>query len=311
VCTRLTGIDPDEALSRIPYEKGYFFLRALEEAAGREAFSRWLRSYLTAFRFASITTDDFTAHLERELPGVLEQVEGPRWIDRSGVPETAPRPRSARLEAIEQLGGALPDPEVARAWSPTEWQLYLESVPRPAPAAMCEALGERFRLTESTNYEVLVSWLVLALSSGYHRVVPRAEEVLGAVGRMKFLRPLYLALAADERTRPIAPAAQADGAGGRRRRRVAQTASRSAETGAEAEAEAEVEVEVEVEMPPGGHGVARGPASQSSWPPSQQVTPTLEGSTSARTLMLTETYAPPRSGWSPRAKQWTPHVLQK
>jgi aminopeptidase N len=202
--TRLTGVDPDEALSRIPYEKGYFFLRALEEAAGREAFSRWLRSYLTAFRFASITTDDFTAHLERELPGVLEQVEGPRWIDRSGVPETAPRPRSTRLEAIEKLGGALPDPEVARAWSPTEWQLYLESVPRPAPAAMCEALGERFRLTESTNYEVLVSWLVLALSSGYHRVVPRAEEVLGAVGRMKFLRPLYLALAADERTRPIA-----------------------------------------------------------------------------------------------------------
>jgi hypothetical protein len=77
-------------------------------------------------------------------------------------------------------------------------------VPRPASPALCSALHEQFGLTASTNYEVLVTWLVLALSSGYHRVVPRAEEVLGAVGRMRFLRPLYFALASDERTRPIA-----------------------------------------------------------------------------------------------------------
>jgi leukotriene-A4 hydrolase len=202
--TRLTGIDPDEAFSRVPYEKGYFFLRALEEAAGREAFTRWLRSYLEAFRFRSVTTDDFTAHLEQALPGLLGRVDAARWLDGEGVPDTAPRPRSARLAAIEQLGGALPDAELARRWSPIEWQLYLESVPRPASHALCGALAERFGLTASTNHEVLVSWLALALSSGYHRVVPRAEEVLGAVGRMKFLRPLYLALAGDERTRPIA-----------------------------------------------------------------------------------------------------------
>jgi hypothetical protein len=202
--TRLEGVDPDEAFSRVPYEKGYFFLRALEEAAGRDAFTRWLRSYLEAFRFGSVTTDDFTTHLESALPGLLEQVEAPRWIDRDGVPDTAPRPRSGRLDAIERLGGALPDAETARRWSPHEWHLYLESVPRPATLELCGALDERFGLTASTNYEVLVAWLVLALSSGYHRVVPRAEEVLGAVGRMKFLRPLYRALAGDERTRPIA-----------------------------------------------------------------------------------------------------------
>ncbi len=202
--TRLDGVDPDEAFSRVPYEKGYFFLRALEEAAGREPFTRWLRSYLQAFRFGAVTTEDFTAHLERELPGLLERVEAPSWIDRDGVPEGAPRPRSERLDAIERLEGALPAEEAARRWSPLEWQLYLDSVPRPAPAGLCDALEERFGLTASTNYEVLVAWLTLALSSGYHRAVPRAEEVLGAVGRMKFLRPLYKALAADERTRPIA-----------------------------------------------------------------------------------------------------------
>ncbi len=202
--TRLAGVDPDAALSRVPYEKGYLFLRALEEAAGRDAFTRWLRSYLQAFRFGAVTTDDFTAHLEAALPGLLERVEAPRWIDGEGLPDTAPRPRSARLDAIEQLAGALPAEAAWRRWSPLEWRLYLESVPRPAPAALCAALDERLGLTASTNHEVLVAWLVLALSSGYHRVVPRVEEVLGAIGRMKFLRQLYLALARDERTRPIA-----------------------------------------------------------------------------------------------------------
>jgi leukotriene-A4 hydrolase len=202
--TRLTGVDPDEAFSKVPYEKGYLFLRALEEEAGREAFTRWLRGYLQAFRFGAVTTDDFTAHLEGELPGLLERACAPRWIDREGVPDTAPRPRSARLEAIERLAGAVPPRDVAARWSPMEWQLYLESVPRPAPPELCGALDEQHGLTASTNHEVLVAWLALALASGHHRVLPRVEEVLGAVGRMKYLRPLYRALAADERTRPIA-----------------------------------------------------------------------------------------------------------
>jgi aminopeptidase N len=201
--TRLADVDPDEAFSQVPYEKGYLFLRTLEEAAGRDAFSRWLQSYLQAFRFGAITTDDFTAHLEGKLPGLLEQVEAPRWLDREGVPENAARARSARLDAIEALAGAPPPADVARAWTPTEWQLYLESVKRPASPELCAAL-DAYGLTESTNYEVLVSWLVLALSSGYHRVVPRVEQVLTAVGRMRYLRPLYKALAADERTRPLA-----------------------------------------------------------------------------------------------------------
>jgi leukotriene-A4 hydrolase len=202
--TVLAGVDPDEAFSEVPYEKGCAFLCALEDHVGRAAFTRWLRGYIAAFRFQSITTDDFTAHLGAALPGALEAVGAARWLDGEGVPDAAPRPASQRLDAIERLGGALPDPATAAAWSATEWQLYLESVPRPASAEDCHLLDVQFELTRRTNYEVLVAWLVLALHSGYLEVVPRVEEVLGAVGRMKFLRPLYAALAADERTRPLA-----------------------------------------------------------------------------------------------------------
>lgn len=202
--TQLAGVDPDDAYSQVPYQKGYLFLRALEEAAGRDAFTAWLRTYITDFRFGAITTDDFLAHFERGLPGVLVRVDAKRWIDGDGLPPNTPEPRSERLAAIERLGDALPDDATARGWTPLEWQLYLESLPRPYPADRARELDRRFALTRSTNYEVLVAWLTVALAAGVDDVVPRAVEVLAQVGRMKFLRPLYKALAADPSTRELA-----------------------------------------------------------------------------------------------------------
>ncbi len=202
--TNLAGVDPDEAFSQVPYEKGYLFLRALEEAAGREAFTGWLKKWIRDFRFQSVTTSDFEAHFGRELEGVLERVGAKEWLDGPGVPANAPRPRSRRLEAVEALRGQVPTPEQTAAWTALEWHLYLESMPRPTPTSTCEALDRRFGLTRSSNFEVLVSWLTLAVSSGYASSLGRVQEVLSTVGRMKFLRPLYVALAKNPDTRELA-----------------------------------------------------------------------------------------------------------
>jgi aminopeptidase N len=204
--TTLDGIDPDDVFSRIPYEKGYLFLCEIEAVVGRDAFTRWLRSYLDAFRFGAITTEDFEAHIDAALPGVLANVNARAWIDGEGIPETARVVRSARLEEVERIGGDVPAMQKGSAWSPTEWALYLESVPRPAPVATCSALDEAYRLTETTNFDVLVPWLKLALESGYLSVVPRAQQVLAQVGRMKYLRPLYTALATHPSTHDVATA---------------------------------------------------------------------------------------------------------
>src|SRR5262249_28224179 len=52
--THLDGVDPDEAFSTVPYEKGYLFLRALEEAVGRPTWDGFVRAYVRTFRFRSI-----------------------------------------------------------------------------------------------------------------------------------------------------------------------------------------------------------------------------------------------------------------
>ena len=204
--THLDGIDPDDAYSLVPYEKGYLLLCAIEAAVGREAFAGWLRSYLETFRFGAITTEDFVAHIEEKLPGALAKANAKAWLDEPGVPASAPPLRSARLDAIEALGTTVPTREQTQTWSATEWNLYLESMQRPAPAATCRALDEQYKLTASNNHDVLVPWLALALKSRFLGVVPRVEQVLGSVGRMKYLRPLYTALAGDATTRATARA---------------------------------------------------------------------------------------------------------
>jgi hypothetical protein len=93
---------------------------------------------------------------------------------------------------------------MVRRWTPAEWQLFLELLPRPAAPDFCQTLDSRFRLTQNQNYEVLIAWLTLAAESGFGPALKRTEEVLGQVGRMKYLRPLYTALAKHPQTRQLA-----------------------------------------------------------------------------------------------------------
>ncbi|MBI5498106.1 MAG: M1 family peptidase, partial [Deltaproteobacteria bacterium] len=45
--THLEGVDPDEVYSQVPYEKGCLLLQRIEVATGREAFDRFLRTYIS------------------------------------------------------------------------------------------------------------------------------------------------------------------------------------------------------------------------------------------------------------------------
>lgn len=56
----LQGIDLDDSYSRIPYEKGYLFLKTLENAVGgRDHFLKFLQYYLQKFKFHSLTSMEF------------------------------------------------------------------------------------------------------------------------------------------------------------------------------------------------------------------------------------------------------------
>ncbi|MBV8714163.1 MAG: M1 family metallopeptidase [Chloroflexi bacterium] len=202
--TQLTGVDPDIAYSIVPYEKGALFLWALEESVGRAAFDRFIREYIGRFRFQAVTTEEFVALVDELLPAAATQVNMQRWLLEDGVPEGAPQPQSSRLQAILALGGMPPSDELAATWRPVEWQLFIDSLPATLGADAIAALDARFHFTQARNYDILEKWLPRGIRVGYAPAVSRTEQVLGLVGRMKYLRPLYRALAEGNDTRALA-----------------------------------------------------------------------------------------------------------
>src|SRR4051812_48811029 len=96
----LAGIDPDEAYSTVPYEKGYLLLRHLEETVGRTRWDSFLREFLDRFRFQSLATQEFLDFLEEKLPGIVEGAGVLRYVDGPMVPDDAPVARAERLDQL-------------------------------------------------------------------------------------------------------------------------------------------------------------------------------------------------------------------
>jgi hypothetical protein len=197
----LRGRDPDDAFSNIPYEKGSLFLYEMEEKIGREAFDQFLLDYFNEFAFQSITTEDFLAHLEQTLLQTHgEELDADRireWIYEPGIPEGAPHPQSdafTQMEPIRQswLDGAASAEAIDTSnWAYHQWKHFLDGMPEKLSREQMEDLDQAFNLTASTNNEIAVSWLRIAIRNDYEPAYDRLENFLTSIGRNWFLRPLY------------------------------------------------------------------------------------------------------------------------
>ncbi len=205
----LAGVDPDDIYSTVPYEKGFLFVALLEKTVGREAFDAFLRDYTNHFAFESITTEEFLEFLDERLPGVAERARASQWIYEPGIPDNAPVFESERLQELRSLAGGWaegrrPSISEAKKWSVPEWLVFLGGLPKELSVDECKWLDESFALNQSGNAEILCKWLVLAATAEYAPAYPKMRAFLGEVGRMKFLKPLYKALADGAATRALA-----------------------------------------------------------------------------------------------------------
>lgn len=196
---------PDDTFSGVPYEKGYLFLRKLEESFGRARFDHFLRGYFDDHAFETMTTARFLEILDtrlfaqdRELAATIDL---DTWLHAPGVPTDAPVAHSDRMVRVdEQTEGFLREgtPPATDAWTAFEWIHFIDELPQDLSVEKMRVLDEAFDLTHSGNYEILCAWLVLALQTGYDAALPRVEEFLTTVGRRKFVQPLFAALLATE-----------------------------------------------------------------------------------------------------------------
>ena len=218
------GGDPNADTAGIVYDKGAIFLRTIETIVGRERFDAWLRSYFDRHAFQPMTTSRFLADLRANLirgDRALEQrLKLDQWAYQPGLPDNAARPDPAAFAEVDRAvqafnggGGAAQLPYAQ--WNTAERIRFLNALPRELPEPRLAELDRTLGLSSSGNSEVLFAWLQLALANRYQPAVPAAERFLLAMGRRKFVAPLFETLHGEgEWGRPIARRIYARARGG-------------------------------------------------------------------------------------------------
>ncbi|MEC8556660.1 MAG: M1 family metallopeptidase [Planctomycetota bacterium] len=201
----LANRNPDDGMTAVAYDKGYFFLRMLEEEVGREKWDAFLKQYFQKFAFQSMTTEGFLQYLEANLDAGINLNA---WVYSAGLPDNCPEVKTDELATVAQaakdfLGGQsaerIQSSYETADWTTHHWNHFLRSFKTvDLSIAQMQDLDAVFKFSKSGNSEITHDWLWLVIDAEYEPAYLRLESFLTSQGRRKFLQPLYQKLAETE-----------------------------------------------------------------------------------------------------------------
>ena len=206
------GRNPGDVLTVIQYTKGCEFLIQLENAVGRARWDDFIQKYIRRFRFGSITTPDFLALLQAEVPEALEKVDVDEWLYQPGFPASAGPIHSSLLTEVEEglaafARGALPQKSRIENWNPDQVYLFFRRLPKNISKDQCLELETLFDLGTSRNAYFLATYFEIAICSGYEEIFPRVEKFIAEIGRILFIARVFRAMVktdwTQEKARPL------------------------------------------------------------------------------------------------------------
>jgi len=207
----LTGVDPDDAFSTVPYEKGYTFLYYLEEKVGGPTiFEKFLISYINEFSHKSISTQDFKNYfisyftkLGKEV--VIKNIEWDKWVKTPGMPIYKPKYDTSLVDACVELKNSWISWDMAKV-SPFKkddltafhsnqiWAFlteFLEDKSNNLGLEKLKVLQNTYDFNSRNNAEIRCAWLRLCIKERWLEQVALALKFVSDQGRMKFIRPIY------------------------------------------------------------------------------------------------------------------------
>jgi aminopeptidase N len=198
---RLAERDPDEGMTSITYDKGAFFLRMLEHAAGRERFDAFLSSYFRDHRFTNVTTEDFVSYLKKNLlekHKITANVD--EWVYGPGLPASHVPIVSVKFQKVEEslakFESGTPAKDIVNPeWSTHEKLHFIKNLKPETTVEKMKELDAAFGFSASGNAEILAAWFVQSINRGYMDKKSEMEAFLVRVGRRKLLTPIYESLA--------------------------------------------------------------------------------------------------------------------
>eukprot|EP00281_Chroomonas_sp_CCMP1168_P023467 CAMPEP_0206228258 /NCGR_PEP_ID=MMETSP0047_2-20121206/9075_1 /ASSEMBLY_ACC=CAM_ASM_000192 /TAXON_ID=195065 /ORGANISM="Chroomonas mesostigmatica_cf, Strain CCMP1168" /LENGTH=667 /DNA_ID=CAMNT_0053651493 /DNA_START=132 /DNA_END=2135 /DNA_ORIENTATION=- len=211
LCPPLEGIDPDDAFSAVPYEKGFNLLYSIQKRVGDDAFEAFAKAYIGEFKFKTITSQEFKAFVLKHFgEAKLAGFDWDKWFTGVGMPPETPNfdlsltSQCTELAdewlALAKTGEAsmklMQSDSQWKKWTSQQQVQMLEHImdeagPMQLPLTVLSQMDKSYSLTSSRNSEVCFRWYTLCLRSGAKFIVPHVTKMLTSQGRMKFTRPLY------------------------------------------------------------------------------------------------------------------------
>jgi leukotriene-A4 hydrolase len=208
--TSSKDIDPDESGMLVAYVKGADFLFSIENAVGREKFDGFVKRYIEAYQFKSITTEAFLSFLQKELPEASKQVDFEEWVYQPGYPESAPVLHSQLYDEVAQAvdayrAGARPDAGSVGSWSGRQvFQFLFMLEDQKISLEDCQYFEALFGLEESSAVDILTAFYLSAIPAGYREIRPGIERYVKTIGREFYLTQLFRCMVKTDWTREFA-----------------------------------------------------------------------------------------------------------
>ncbi|KAF5873193.1 putative leukotriene a-4 hydrolase protein [Botrytis fragariae] len=209
----LKGKDPDDAFSSVPYEKGFHFLYYLERLVGKPSWDKFIPQYFTTWKKKSLDSYDFKATLldffasDSAASKALESVDWDSWFYKPGLPskpdfDTSLVDKCYALAKKWESEDFTPSPSDIEGWAANQVVVFLQQVQlftTPLTPAQSQAMGKAYDLVNTKNVELSSRYFGVGLAAKDESVYQPTAELLGKVGRMKFVRTLYRKLVVVDR----------------------------------------------------------------------------------------------------------------
>ncbi|KAK3906440.1 peptidase family M1-domain-containing protein [Staphylotrichum tortipilum] len=215
LCINHKGIDPDDAFSSVPYEKGFHFIYSLDRLVGRENFdkfiphyfAKWANKSLDSYEFKQTFLDFFSTPEYASLQGKLAEID---WEGRFYTPGLPPKPEfdTSLVDVCFQLAGKWkqkdfsPSSSDTSSWTGNQVLVFLNLVQNfeePLTVEQSQSMGKVYGLADSKNVELKAAYYQIAMRAKDTSAYPGIVELLGEVGRMKFVRTLFRSLTKVDR----------------------------------------------------------------------------------------------------------------
>eukprot|EP00823_Brevimastigomonas_motovehiculus_P001156 TRINITY_DN11685_c0_g1_i1.p1 TRINITY_DN11685_c0_g1~~TRINITY_DN11685_c0_g1_i1.p1 ORF type:complete len:632 (-),score=172.15 TRINITY_DN11685_c0_g1_i1:237-2132(-) len=210
---KIHEIDPDDAFSKIPYEKGSLFLLYLETqiVGGKSAMMAWLKHYFTKYQWRSLNTDEMKADFieffkDKVSKEKMALVDWNHWLHTSGLPCFDPNKVVDRsmVEGCEKMAKVWLDEE-GKSANGGELKGYLSkqimyfldcliTSEKKMKTTIVQKLDSLYKFSTSKNVEILFRYLMLSLNCGHTEAKAVAADFLSRHGRGLYVKPLFKAL---------------------------------------------------------------------------------------------------------------------